>query len=94
MPGHLLGPTTAHLRGPISKTNTTGGQETYKREVFWNLAKFRLVYNPTVNVKLQNSQFSLPKGPEDFLRAHQIHINEPQNKPKPIKTLLWAWGKF
>ena len=30
------------------------------------MAKFGVVYNPTDNVKLQNSQFFLPKGPDNF----------------------------
>ena len=67
---------------PTPKTNTTEGRETRKGEVFWNLARFELVYTPINNVKLQNNQLFLPKGPDDFLRAYQTHINKPQNKIK------------
>ena len=61
---------------------------------FRNLAKFGLLYNPIDNVKLLNSQISLPKGPDEFLKTYKTHIKNSQNKTDPTKTSLWAWFKF
>ena len=58
------------------------------------MAKFRILYNPTDNVKLLNSQVSLPKGPDELLRTYKTHTHKPQNKTKPTKISLWAWFKF